>query len=236
MVTSNAFVRGGAFGPVAMINHFERAFRAWPIFVERARAKTPISYGELAAGIGIHVRPIRYVLGVIQDYCIEEELPPLTILVEHKADHSPGTGFVAWDMDDLERGRAEVYSFPWSLLNNPFRYAADGSTERDLVALLAKNPGSASDVFARVKVRGMAQIIFRRLLLTTYNTRCAFCGLSFADALEAAHLIPWIKASQEQRLDPRNGVLLCSTRHRLFDAGTLTITKSGVIKYYDPDL
>jgi putative restriction endonuclease len=156
--------------------------------------------------------------------------------VEHKDAHSPGTGFVAWDMDDLERGRAEVYSFPWDRLDNPFRYAADGSTEADLVRLLAKNPGSASDVFARVKVRGMVQIIFRKLLLTTYRSRCAFCGLTFAHALEAAHLIPWTTASQEQRLDPRNGLLLCSTHHRLFDAGILTITKAGTIKYCDPDL
>jgi hypothetical protein len=56
----------GAFGVVVMVNHVERAFLAWPSLVERAIAKMTISYGELAAVIGIHVRPIRYVLSVIQ--------------------------------------------------------------------------------------------------------------------------------------------------------------------------
>ena len=47
-------------------------------------------------------------LGLIQNYCIEEKLPPLTILVVDKSG-KPGTGFIAYDVDKLAEGMALVY-------------------------------------------------------------------------------------------------------------------------------
>jgi putative restriction endonuclease len=218
-----------------MVNQVERAYRAWSILVGLAinQAKT-MTYGELANHLGVHHRAIRYVLSEIQDYCLREALPPLTILVVNADTGLPGHGFIAWSMDDLDRGRIEVGAFAWDSLENPFVYAADGTTEHDLVNTLVTRPESAADVFARVKVRGTAQIIFRKVLLKVYETRCAFCGLTFRDALEAAHLIPWAEASPKQRLDPSNGLLLCSTHHRLLDAGLITISNSGIVTCREP--
>jgi putative restriction endonuclease len=218
-----------------MVNHVQRAYRAWPILIGCASKNAPITYGDLASELGVHHRAIRYVLGVIQDYCLSQRLPPLTILVINGDTRLPGPGFVAWDMDDLDRGRAEVHAFPWQALDNPFAYADDGSTEADLIEMLVNDPESASDVFGRIKVRGMAQVIFRKVLLQVYEGRCAFCGITFEDALEASHLIPWGEASAQERLDPRNGLLLCSTHHCLFDVGFITITRSGLVAYCDPN-
>ncbi|MGC2220931.1 MAG: HNH endonuclease, partial [Methylocella sp.] len=209
-----------------MVNHVQRAYQAWPILIGRASENAPITYGDLASKLGVHHRAIRYVLGVIQDYCLAQQLPPLTILAINGKSRMPGPGFVAWDMDDLDRGRAEVCAFPWQALDNPFAYAADGSTEADLVEMLVSDPESASDVFGRIKVRGMAQVIFRKVLLQVYEGRCAFCGLTFEDALEASHLIPWGEASAQKRLDPRNGLLLCSTHHSLLDSGLYQVSES----------
>lgn len=219
-----------------MVNHVERAYRAWPILVNCAQNDAaPITYGALAAQLGIHPRAIRYVLGVIQDYCMSEGLPPITILVVSAATERPSSGFIACDMDDLERGRAEVSAFKWTDLENPFVYAADGTTENDLVDQLVGSPSAAHDVYARVKVRGMVQAVFRKTLLRVYKGKCAICGLTFEDALEAAHLIPWNEASPQERLDPANGLLLCATHHKLFDTGQITVTRSGRIEYCDPD-
>ena len=63
------------------VNHYERAFRAWPLLVKAAEDHETITYKDLAAHLGIHPRPIRYVLAVIQDYCLAEKKPPITILV-----------------------------------------------------------------------------------------------------------------------------------------------------------
>lgn len=216
------------------VNQIARAYEAWPILVDVAIKNTTITYGELAKKLGIHHRAIRYVLGVIQDYCLGEKLPPLTIVVVNQSEGMPGDGFIAWDADDLETGLAKVYGFNWRLVENPFVYASDGSSEEELVERLVLKPEQAGEVFARVKVRGAAQAIFRKVLLRVYEGSCAFCGLTFVDALEASHIVPWASASDEQRLNPSNGILLCSVHHRLFDGGLMTISKSGKIVYYDP--
>jgi putative restriction endonuclease len=72
-----------------------------------------ITYAELSGRIGIHHRPIRFVLSVIQDYCLSEKLPPLTILAVNQLFHQPGEGFIAWDVDDLAEGYRRVYAYPW---------------------------------------------------------------------------------------------------------------------------
>ena len=63
------------------INQAERAFRAWPILTKRASEGKTITYGELGTLLGVHHRAVRYVLALIQDYRLEEKLPPLTILI-----------------------------------------------------------------------------------------------------------------------------------------------------------
>lgn len=66
------------------INQEERAFKAWIILTSIALKRNFITYKELGDKIGIHHRAVRYVLGLIQDYCMSNELPPLTILVVNK--------------------------------------------------------------------------------------------------------------------------------------------------------
>jgi hypothetical protein len=86
------------------VNQVERASRAWPILTDRAKKRSTITYGELGQALGVHHRAVRYILGVIQDYCLEEKLPPLTILIVN-ASGKPGSGFIAFDLDKFQ-GRA----------------------------------------------------------------------------------------------------------------------------------
>lgn len=216
------------------INQEQRANLAWPILVECAAQNETITYSNLAKKLDLHHRAMSHILGVIQSYCISENLPPLTILVVSKSAKIPGNGFIAWDIDDMNAGLQEVYQFKWSSIDNPFLYAANGSTKKSFVEELISTPDNAREILSQVKSRGIAQVIFRSALLHIYEEKCAFCGLTFEDALEAAHIIPWAKASQQQRLDPRNGLLLCSTHHKLFDAGYMSVSASGEILYLDP--
>ena len=205
------------------VNQYERSFRAWPILTARAALKSTITYGELAAVLHIHPRPIRFVLGVIQDWCLNEKKPPLTIVVVNQDQHLPGLGFIAWDTNNLAEGYEQVFAYPWAELSNPFGFAGNGATPEELARRLITKPDEASAIYARIQNRGFAQVIFRLALLAAYGRRCAFCGLSLTDALQAAHIIPWSKASFAERVLPSNGLLLCSTHHALFDAGILTI-------------
>lgn len=52
-------------------------------------------------------------------------------------------------------------------------------------------------------------------VLKRYGARCAVCGISIAAVIDAAHLCP---VDEEGSDDPRNGLPLCATHHRAFDA------------------
>jgi putative restriction endonuclease len=204
------------------VNQYERAYRAWPILTARAAARMTITYGELAKDLGIHPRPIRFVLDKIQDRCCDDKKPPLTILVVNQS-RRPGTGFIAWDADNLDEGYERVYAFPWAEWPNPFAFAGDGSTPEGLADRIVREPGEAEAVYNRIQNRGVAQVVFRIALLQAYGQCCTFCGLSIASALQAAHIIPWAEASHADRVLPSNGLLLCATHHALFDSAVLTI-------------
>jgi putative restriction endonuclease len=217
-------------------NQYERAYRAWQILIQFATKKDDITYGQLAHGLGIHHRPVRFVLDRIQSYCLEERLPPLTILVVNQTTRSPGSGFIAWDVNNIEQGKEQVYNFPWSSIENPFSFAADNTLFNSLVTSITQNPEQSEEVYAKVKVRGMAQIIFRNALLRAYGRRCAFTGLQFIPCLDAAHIVPWSESTHSQRMDIRNGILLSSIHHRLFDNNLITIDEEYRIRFYDSSM
>jgi len=212
------------------INQYERAGLAWTVLTRIASQKTFIRYKKLGDEIGIHHRVVRFVLGVIQEYCLQNQLPPITILVTD-ANGIPGTGFKAWDVDNIDEGFQKVYDYNWNNLDNPFSYALTGQTEDEIIDELLNEPENSESTYARIKVRGTAQTIFRKALLKAYGSKCTFCGLSFPFALEAAHIIPWAKATNSQRLDVRNGLLLCATHHCLYDAGVLTVNRDYSINF-----
>lgn len=216
------------------VNQEARAAQMWPVLASVAKRRSLITYGQLGDAVRIHHRAVRYVLGEIQYYCMENRLPPLTILVVNEKSGRPGAGFIAWDASDIETGLKKVYAKNWEGEANPFTYAAKGEAASDLVARLIHDPLSAAKVYRLVKDRGIAQRIFRDALLKAYDGRCAFCGLSFEDALQGAHIISWSASTDHQKMAPSNGLLLCATHHRLFDNDLMTVGPDGKIVYYDP--
>lgn len=215
------------------INQTERAQLAWQALVEVARNRRTVTYLELGVRIGVHHRAIRFVLGPIQDYCLESRLPPLTILVVNGSGR-PGTGFIAHDPEDLDGGLEAVWGFNWNAVQNPFDFASEGLSYKSLIDTLTKNPDEAGTVYAKVKSRGVQQILFRDAVRKAYSSKCAFSGTQFPDALEACHIIPWAYSNPQQRMDVRNGLLLNPLHHRLFDKAYLTITTDYKILYWDP--
>ncbi len=215
----------------SIINQEERAYRAWDILIHCASQNKKITYKDLASLLNLkHHRPVRYVLDIIQNYCLNEKLPPLTILVVNQSGR-PGPGFIAWDINNFDEGIKLVYEYNWNNISNPFDYAKTGDTSANYVKKLISIPESSQDVYSRIKVRGIAQQIFRDALLEVYGKSCAFCGISFKEALEATHIIPWSKCNSKDRLNINNGLLLCSIHHKLFDSGLITINQDYKIKF-----
>jgi putative restriction endonuclease len=215
-----------------VIDHEQRAGRLWPVLTKTAKAEDTITYGAAANAIEIHHRPIRYVLGEIQDYCISEGLPPLTALVVSAATGRQGAGYLG--VPGRQADIDAVWAFDWGQIGNPFGENAMAVIEAE-AELLVGNPDAASDVYSRVRARGDQQRIFRAALMKAYGGGCAICGLTFDEVLEAAHIIPWSTATPELRVDPRNGILLCANHHRLLDSGWINILDNFEVEYDDPD-
>jgi putative restriction endonuclease len=80
-------------------------------------------------------------------------------------------------------------------------------------------PGGYGDPL--LQPRRLGQGTFRALVTDTYERRCAITHERALPALDAAHILPF---HQVQVHSVRNGILLRSDVHRLFDAGYVTVT------------
>ena len=86
--------------------------------------------------------------------------------------------------------------------------------------------GKEREALVRIRVN---QNFFRAAVLTAYNLRCCITDLSVPELLNASHIIPW-SMSNENRVNPRNGLCLNAIHDRAFDRGLLTILPDYTIK------
>lgn len=91
--------------------------------------------------------------------------------------------------------------------------------------------GLDKEVVTRVRVN---QHFFRSVILAGYQSRCAVCALPFPSLLVAAHIVPW-SVDKAQRMNPRNGICLCSLHDRSFDRGLMSINRDYTIDL-DPSI
>ncbi len=208
---------------VDKVNHLTRAFNAWNVLNEISSGGKKISYRDLASSIGIHYRALRYVLEPIQCYCLENQLPPLTILVVNRQTDKPGAGFIAWNQNDLKDGLDKVWTFNWANEQNPFEFAVDGTYDTDIIDQILSYPNMTKEIYVRVKARGMMQKLFRDALLVAYEGKCALSGISFLEALDSAHIIPWAQCPPDLKVSPQNGILMLCCLHRLYDKGIISV-------------
>jgi hypothetical protein len=73
----------------------------------------------------------------------------------------------------------------------------------------------------------LGQGVFRAEVLARWDTRCAVTGTSVYEVIRASHLKPWRLSSNEERLDPDNGLPLIATLDALFDRGLISFEDDG---------
>lgn len=74
----------------------------------------------------------------------------------------------------------------------------------------------------------MGQGAFRQHLLELWRG-CAVSGIDAPELLRASHIKPWRDSSNEERLNPYNGLLLLPQYDRLFDRGFISFGATGEI-------
>ncbi|RJR14592.1 MAG: HNH endonuclease [Nitrospiraceae bacterium] len=85
-----------------------------------------------------------------------------------------------------------------------------------------------TDIYKPLHVRDQG---FRRAVVTTYDHRCALCGVRMITpeghtAVDAAHIVPW---SESHNDDIRNGMALCKLCHWTFDEGFIGVSEGYTV-------
>lgn len=87
---------------------------------------------------------------------------------------------------------------------------------------------SATDRETVVRQR-VGQDMFREGLMALWAGRCAITGLDEPALLRASHAKPWKDASDAERLDVYNGLLLAAHLDAAFDKGLITVDLGGTV-------
>jgi hypothetical protein len=93
---------------------------------------------------------------------------------------------------------------------------AEGIIYSDLEAIARRVDLKPTQRDALIQAR-LGQGTYRKRMLELWDSKCAVTGLTIQSTLIASHAKPWIDSTDEQRLDPCNGLPLMATLDRLFD-------------------
>ena len=125
-----------------------------------------------------------------------------------------------------ERGKS-MYS---SALKSYGQFLADlGHVDvtKDVDEILQSDELTATEKTALVNAR-VGQGQFRQRLFTQWQG-CAVTGYAMPAMLVASHIKPWRSATNSERLDPDNGLLLLANLDKAFDRGFITFADNGEI-------
>lgn len=98
------------------------------------------------------------------------------------------------------------------------------SVESDIAAIPPDIPETVRQALINAR-KGQGK--FRRDLLDIWGSRCAVTGSATNAAIRASHIKPWKDSTNEERLDPRNGLPLIATLDALFDKGLITFNSDA---------
>lgn len=85
-----------------------------------------------------------------------------------------------------------------------------------------------TEAYALAKQR-RGQDLFRKGLMEYWQGCCAITGLDVPELLRASHAKPWKDATDAERLDVHNGLLLAAHLDAAFDRGLISIDVNGTV-------
>jgi len=136
---------------------------------------------------------------------------------------------IAFDVPSVQALRTAV-----RLLEGTMSAPEDALLRQVAVAELADDPSCsqlAETVRQQLVDARIGQGGFRRALMAYWDGSCALTGCSLAQVLVASHIKPWAGSSNQERLDPFNGLLLAAHVDRLFDRGLISFANDGRLLY-----
>lgn len=117
-----------------------------------------------------------------------------------------------------------------SALNKYAEYLQEGfdsDIESDVELILSDGAIANTEKASLLKIR-IGQGAFRQKLIALWGG-CAVTGYKDTSMLVASHIKPWRAASNSERLDRYNGLLLLPTLDKAFDLGLISFDTNGKI-------
>lgn len=139
------------------------------------------------------------------------------------------------NLDDLLDDDDEAESGPQSDIEDVSPPSLD-DVANQLMQEGVFNPEDIEDARERVFqsiVRRRGQPKFRKELRLAYGDQCAVTGMDCSEALEAAHIVPYMG---DDTNNVTNGLLLRSDIHTLFDCGLISINTKNMTLVVAPSL
>jgi putative restriction endonuclease len=167
-----------------------------------------------------------------------EALVPIIYLLQVKKRPAEYVAFapvyvVGWD-DEKRRFLVDLSE------QKPGEIASPAPLTRQLDLPVVQTPSSPSEMRAMTKSyvvssvqRRLFEAKFRNEILAAYGERCAVCGLRYRPLLDAAHVVS--DREPKPSIVIREGIALCATHHRAFDANILRYDEEHVIHIDLPD-
>lgn len=124
---------------------------------------------------------------------------------------------VASSIEDQEDGE----SFPEHLDDDTLQI------QHDIKEIIGNDIG-ATEKQQLIAAR-LGQGRFRFEVLERWQRACAVTGSTTLAVIRASHCKPWRSGTNEERLDPANGLPLIATLDALFDAGLITFGEDGLL-------
>ena len=207
----------------------------WNKLVDLAEEKNEIQYSVLSFEVGVVTDPSDAFAGRrlvkhlydIQNYCMQNSLPSLTVLV-HDRNGERGKGYIRSDSKTIDEEIAEVFNFGWTDISNPFD---KNSSFNALVEKMISSNGDDDKTCLKLpRQYRKHQPYFRAALLKLYKSQCAICSICHPALLDAAHIKPWSECENfREKTDLNNGLILCKNHHYAFDSGIIWIDTTGKV-------
>ena len=103
------------------------------------------------------------------------------------------------------------------------RQAPEVSLTSSDMAIISRS-AQVTERQATILVR-LGQSFFRRTVLSSYEYSCCVCGIDIPVLLIGSHIKPWA-VSEEQRINPENGLCLCTLHDKAFDRGLIAVNQN----------
>ena len=171
-------------------------------------------YGEYRAGnlqygllCGRIARQLRFTSPGDQTYTIASVSP------QHDSE-----GHSQWQMDDVIFKALDQLGW-FNSISDEAPDTSDSPVDYGEVTATERN--------ALIKAR-VGQGMFRTDVITLWG-RCAVTGCALEKILVASHIVPWALATNKERLDPFNGLLLTPNFDKLLDRRLISFNNDGSI-------